>query len=180
MQAINNWLTFCCRRTHKAEIEERERKEAERKARKEKERKVREETARLEREREAERKLREGRRRREAWDYYEARWKTCTATEPLDHPLKFRDIPWPMFTVPTATEQLTTDHISVFLLYGLHGDDGLTESKTRKDRIREALLRWHPDKFEGKMGSRLDAREKEMVLEGVGIVARCLNELMAT
>ena len=185
LAAIDNWLTsFVGRRTHKAEIEERQRKKAERKARKEDQRKAREETLRLEMQREAERKLKreakEERRRREAWDYYEARWKKCMASEPFDSLLKFRDIPWPVFDIPTVTEHLTTGNISVFLLYGIHGDDGITESKLRKERIREALLRWHPDKFEGKMGSRLDPREREMVAEGVGIVVRCLNQLMAT
>ncbi|KAF8484097.1 hypothetical protein JB92DRAFT_3085742 [Gautieria morchelliformis] len=175
------------RRTHKAEIQERERKKAERKARKEKQRKAREETARLERQREAERKvvgeLKERRRKREAWDYYEALWTKHTNAKPPAKPLKFRDIPWPVFAVPSTTEDLTTERISVFLLYGLDGEAGRTETgetQTRKGRIREALLRWHPDKFVGKMGARLDAREREMVLAGVGIVARCLNELMAT
>ncbi|KAF8583826.1 hypothetical protein K439DRAFT_1653375 [Ramaria rubella] len=173
------------RRTHKAEVEERERKQAERKARKEKERKAKEEAARLEREREAQRQVKrefkEGRRRREAWDYYETRWKAHTNAEPPDIPLKFRDVPWPVFSVPTTTEDLTTERICSFLLYGLDMDrDATLGSKTRKERIREALLRWHPDKFEGKMGSRLDKREREVVLDGVGIVARCLNELMAT
>lgn len=170
------------RRTHKAEMEERERKRAQQKARKEELRKAREETARLERQREAERKskreLGEKRQRREAWDYYEARWKQCTKTEPPDRPFGFRDIPWPVFTVPTATEDLTSERISTFLLYDLDNDDGKTESKTRKERIRVALLRWHPDKFQGKMGTRLDIGEREMVLEGVGTVARCLNNMM--
>jgi hypothetical protein len=162
-------------------MEERERKRAERSARKEEQRKAREETARLERQRETERKikreLREGRRRREAWDYYETRWKRCTDAEVADQSLTFQDIPWPVFTVPSATENLTTERISVFLLYGL---DGETETKTRKERIREALLRWHPDKFEGRMGAKLDTRDRDKVLDGVGIVARCLNELMAS
>lgn len=174
------YLSHSHRRTHKAEMEERERKKAERKARKKEQRKAREETARLERQREAERKvkreLKEGRRRREAWDDYETRWKKCTSAEVANHSLNFQDIPWPVFSVPSATEDLTTERISVFLLYGL---DGETESKTRKERIREALLRWHPDKFEGKMGAKLDLRDKDSVLDGVGIVARCLNELMA-
>ncbi|KIJ39062.1 hypothetical protein M422DRAFT_210577 [Sphaerobolus stellatus SS14] len=169
------------RRSHKAEMEERDRRKAEREARKARERKVREETKRLEREREAERAarhtLRERRQKKEAWEYYEARWRIVTAPDSAEMLFGFRDIPWPLFEVPDGIEGLSKEGIEGFLTEGLEKEE---EGKTRKEKIREALLKWHPDKFEGKMGGRLNRKEKEMILEGVGIVARCLNDMMAT
>jgi len=163
-------------------MEERDRRKAEHETRKARERAARAETKRLEREREAERlerhKVKENRRKLAAWDYYEARWATCTAGIPPEEPFRFRDIPWPVFDVPDGIDGLGKEHIIDFLEEGI-GKEG-EERKTRKERIREALLRWHPDKFEGKMGSRLDRTEKDTILGGVGIVARCLNDMMAT
>ncbi|KAF8526050.1 hypothetical protein BU17DRAFT_41400 [Hysterangium stoloniferum] len=168
------------RRTHKAEMEERNRKKAERKAAKKRERDAREETKRLEKEREAERiakrELKARQRRLEAWEYYETRWKKYMLSELPDKLLKFHDISWPVFSVPVTAEDLSQESISAFLLYGIENDG----PKVRKERIREALLRWHPDKFEGKMGAKLDLMQKDMVMEGVGIVARCLNTLMSS
>lgn len=114
-------------------------------------------------------------RRLEAWAYYESRWKICSSHEKPDKPFVFKDIPWPMFAVPSKTESLSAERISAFLFEGVNGN----EPKLRRERVREALLRWHPDKFEGKLGAKLDAKEKERILEGVGIVARCLNDMMA-
>jgi hypothetical protein len=51
---------------------------------------------------------------------------------------------------------------------------------TRKNRLRETLLRFHPDKFEGRVMGRVipEGEEREKVREGVGRVVRALNELM--
>lgn len=164
------------RRTHKAEMEERDRRAAEAQARKDRERKAREETKRLEREaeakRERKREMKELRRRQEAREYYDTRWQECTTVS--NQQLRFGDIPWPVFAVVSTTATITEERISEFILHEVEKGN----SKVRRERIREALLRWHPDKFEGKLGTKLVVKEKDIILEGVGIVARCLNNLM--
>lgn len=122
--------------------------------------------------RETKREMRELRRRQEVWVYYDTRWQECTTA--LNQRLRFSDIPWPVFTVITTTAMITEERVSEFILHQV--DKG--NPKARKERIREALLRWHPDKFEGKLGTKLEDKEKALILEGVGIVARCLNNLM--
>jgi hypothetical protein len=48
-----------------------------------------------------------------------------------------------------------------------------------KQRIRETLLRFHPDKFHVRLLPRVqDGEERETVKEGVGRVVLALNELM--
>ncbi|KAJ3784885.1 hypothetical protein GGU10DRAFT_270475 [Lentinula aff. detonsa] len=50
--------------------------------------------------------------------------------------------------------------------------------KDRKEKLRETLLRFHPDKFEGRLMSRVRPDEKVKVTEALAIVVRVLNDLM--
>ena len=46
-----------------------------------------------------------------------------------------------------------------------------------KDILRAAMLKFHPDKFEARILSRVREKDKEIVKEAGGIVMRHLNEL---
>ncbi|KAF9071636.1 hypothetical protein BDP27DRAFT_1321648 [Rhodocollybia butyracea] len=50
--------------------------------------------------------------------------------------------------------------------------------KNRKDKLRETFLRFHPDKFEGRLMARVRPDEKDMVRRALGVVVRVLNDLM--
>jgi hypothetical protein len=52
------------------------------------------------------------------------------------------------------------------------------DSKGSKDRIKDHLKRWHPDKFETRILPRVAEEEREKVKTGAGVVARGLNELL--
>ena len=52
------------------------------------------------------------------------------------------------------------------------------KSRSPKDRIKEHLRRWHPDRFESKVLPRVIESEKEKVKQGAGNVVRCLNDLL--
>lgn len=106
----------------------------------------------------------------EAWAKYEACWAslpTTTTTEKLD----FKSVPWPMVYPPRSTDEITQEAVVGFLYSHHHSQD-----QTRKERIRNAQLRWHPDRFRRFLG-RVMETDRAMVEEGVGIVARILNEL---
>ncbi|KAJ4483502.1 hypothetical protein J3R30DRAFT_1791244 [Lentinula aciculospora] len=53
-----------------------------------------------------------------------------------------------------------------------------TVKKDRKEKLREALLRFHPDKFEGRLMPRVRPSERDKVAEALYIVVRVLNDLM--
>lgn len=106
----------------------------------------------------------------EAWNAYESRWSAISASS---EPLGFRDIPWPLLVAPTRVLDLTPENISGFLLHPAH-----SSNSSRRERIRTALLRWHPDRFCRILNRVIDS-EKSVIEEGVGIIARCLNELLA-
>lgn len=106
----------------------------------------------------------------EAWKRHEERWAGLNTSS---EPLAFSDIPWPLASSPLTPEQISPTEIKAFLLSPLHSQD-----QTRKDRIRHAQLRWHPDRF-SRFLKRVRDEDKAAVEEGAGIVARIINEMMA-
>ncbi|KAF5393210.1 hypothetical protein D9757_000514 [Collybiopsis confluens] len=119
----------------------------------------------------------------------------------------FDDIPWPMLlsthrsktksaspsNVQTnlSLEDFTRDAISSFLFTSLtvplastskdtsaDVEAEVNAQKVRKERLREAFLRFHPDKFEGRLMPRVKPSERTQVREALGIVVRVLNDLM--
>lgn len=110
---------------------------------------------------------------KEAWRRYEERWTALNpSAEPSSEPLSFKSIPWPVFSMPGKAEDITPARVAMFLLSPNHSND-----QSRKERIKAALRRWHPDRF-GRILLRVAEEDKKEVEEGVGIVARCLNNLM--
>ena len=133
------------------------------------------------------RALREGRRRaREiasAWSSYEARWVQMSQSrrQLAPPPLTFERIPWPVAAADLPLEMLDRraleellrpEAIREFLLSPAHSPD-----VSSKDRIRAALRRWHPDKFARVLGQVKDS-DKDLVTDGMGIVVRCLNDML--
>jgi hypothetical protein len=116
----------------------------------------------------------ERRSQEEAWKAYERRWTTIAIAG--DHggsPLRFKSIPWPTTVPPRSVADITPAAIAKFIFSPAH-----SEGMGRKERIKCALRRWHPDRF-GRVLGRVDGKDKEAVERGVGIVARCLNGLLA-
>ena len=118
-------------------------------------------------EREAER-----RRQAEAWKTYENQW-AAIAIGNDDSPLKFRSVPWPVTLPPRSAGEVTSEAVAKFILSHAH-----SEGVSRKDRIKNALRRWHPDRF-GRILNRVDVKDRAAVESGVGMVVRCLNDLLA-
>jgi len=105
----------------------------------------------------------------EVWTAYENQWAAmANATQ-----LRFRSIPWPVHAPITTPDQLIPVKIAGFILSNQH-----SQGKPRKDRLKEALLRWHPDRFESKWLKKVVEEDRELVKEGVGNVVRVLNELL--
>jgi hypothetical protein len=143
---------------------------------------------------------------KEAWDSYEARWaQLCSAqaTTSAQHPggnstisappppqqarLGFSDIPWPVLQQPLraidVASHLTEGQISSFILSPFHqsavsSSSPNMDSRARRMRIREALLRWHPDKMARILTTIDDEEDRSAVKEGAETVARHLNSLL--
>ena len=92
--------------------------------------------------------------------------------------LQWTDFPWPVlsFSSPTKKEDITLEAVAdyVFAPLRLHHDRAMS-----KERLKEIIRRWHPDRFEVKYLSRvINLHDREMVREGAGMVVRFLNDLL--
>lgn len=162
------------RRRRKREAEERRRRHAAREERRERERREQEE-----------RHEQETLRRRAAADatlaqrvtewhhFYEERWAVLRADVRL-RPLGFSDIPWPLFGIATSGEDITLLRIQEFLC---HPQREAVQSAGQAKSIRSEMLRWHPDKFNGKVLNMVVEGDREAVKEAAGNVARILTQL---
>ncbi|EGO03329.1 hypothetical protein SERLA73DRAFT_101406 [Serpula lacrymans var. lacrymans S7.3] len=109
----------------------------------------------------------------EKWEAYERRWRLLLTS---NDPLGFSDIPWPLHTPPSAAKGLAITPISEFVFESLSVRANVV---TRRERIRNSLLRWHPDKLAGVV-SRVKCDDMEGVVEGINAVAHCLKTLQDT
>ncbi|KAH9174941.1 hypothetical protein EDB89DRAFT_1848316 [Lactarius sanguifluus] len=69
----------------------------------------------------------------------------------------------------------TAEAISAFLFPS--GPD-VERGRTRKEALREAMLRFHPDKFEGRVIPRIRLEDRDSVREGANAVARAVMALI--
>ncbi|KAJ7462384.1 hypothetical protein B0H11DRAFT_1735545 [Mycena galericulata] len=107
---------------------------------------------------------------RYAWRRYENGWEGLLTTSVR---LTFSIIPWPLPSKPKKAEDIRATEIRDFILSPLH-----SERQTAKERIRRAQLRWHPDRFR-RILTKIEPKDKTAIEVGAGIVARCLNDIMA-
>ena len=171
-------ITSYCRKTHAEEYAKQQRKKAERAARKADEKARKAETKRLAMLEEDKRKRQEDegniRQLETAREEYNSRWIALLASGREGGDLAFHDIPWPVIDAyrrrrmdrRLKVEDFTAKAISWFL-FGSEPSDG-------REKLREAIRRFHPDKFEGRFMQRLKKEEQERVLEGIAQVARIL------
>ena len=124
------------------------------------------------------REERERRRRVEAREGYQRRWIELLESRSESADLGFGDIPWPVRGGAPDISQLTTEVISAFLFEEHEGLDEAERAKMRKEELRGTMLRFHPDKFEGRVVRRVRHEEREAVREGANAVTRAVSALM--
>ncbi|KAF8339420.1 hypothetical protein F5887DRAFT_964507 [Amanita rubescens] len=191
-EEYTEWIRMGMHRLkHAEEYAEQQRRKAAHATRVAQIKKEKEDMARLE---QAAAKERE-KKRQEQWvsarQLYDQKWKTLLSDGDRSHEgwLKFVDIPWP---IPNAyktgricIDDLTEDGISTFLLSSRVpvpiGTEKMAtnDAKEKKDKLREAMLRFHPDKFEGRIMKLVAEVERGNVREGIAQVVRVLNRLLS-
>ncbi|EJD54122.1 hypothetical protein AURDEDRAFT_157377 [Auricularia subglabra TFB-10046 SS5] len=176
------------KRTHAKEAEDAEKRQKDRDERRARDKARRRETKRLEKDAAAEsdrrRRARDEARALAARAEYIDNWARLQASAPANLKLSFATVPWPVHPSPRSAEDLTLDAIAAFLLADSRSGSG--DEKPKKQRLKEALLLWHPDRFEGRWlpliradgPAETDDSERERVRAAVGVVARHLNQLM--
>ncbi|KAI0051212.1 hypothetical protein FA95DRAFT_1554789 [Auriscalpium vulgare] len=100
-----------------------------------------------------------------AWKDYQAGWARLLFAPVLT----FEDIPWPLVDAPQSAADIHAGSVEEFLLSPAH-----STGIAHKERLRIALLRWHPDKF-ARVLARVAEEDREFVKEGAEVVARHLS-----
>ncbi|KAG8880680.1 hypothetical protein FRB98_004773 [Tulasnella sp. 332] len=121
------------------------------------------------------RQERELRAAQAAWSQYEARWQAMQdgTHAPPGTLLTFRDIPWPVVgSMREGPHCLTESRLRAFL------QAQSNDPKVLKQRAKEMLLRYHPDRFEGRWMQLVRQEDVLLVKDGVERVTRFLNGFM--
>ncbi|KAG6874774.1 hypothetical protein C0992_006605 [Termitomyces sp. T32_za158] len=104
---------------------------------------------------------------------HDRQWNILTSSTTSLH---WGSIPWPMFFPPQSPEDITLSAVTTYLQSPLLPDR--EKAKPQKDRLKDMIKRWHPDRFETKYLPRIIEADREKVKEGTGVVIRLLNELL--
>lgn len=178
-------------RSHKSEVDAEKQRERDREHRRERDRRARDEIDKEEKEREGKRRRlreeKEKRRKQDAYREYKNRWDqltrasaavassaSTTSSSSSYSLVPFSSLPWPTFSPPLHADDLTKDSIASFLLSSEHID---ARDKTRKQRTREALLAYHPDRYVGRYLMAIEPDERDRVRELVVRITTLLNAL---
>ncbi|KAG8930097.1 hypothetical protein FRC02_004627 [Tulasnella sp. 418] len=116
----------------------------------------------------------------ERWTKFEERYGASPSTDgsnPISPPpLRFKSIPWPLVLQPTLPTHITRRAVESFLFPPSRATSA--DLDERKVIIRNAIRRYHPDKFLTKYLSKVEENEKENVKLGIEVVTRSLNEIL--
>src|SRR6266852_1882497 len=116
-----------------------------------------------------------------ARDAYERHWVGLLGSKSKSADLGFGDIPWPVPDRSSNISQITAEAVSSFLfLPGDEGNDEAGRGRARKEELRGTILRFHPDKFEGRVIPRVKDDERAAVREGANAVTRAVTALMGS
>lgn len=106
------------------------------------------------------------------FEAHERQWPKLATLDQL----RWFNFPWPMLKMPSDPDEITSNAVSAYILSPHYPDKD--KSKPTKDRIKDHIRRWHPDRFDTKLLVKVVDSEKEKVKEGAGSVVRNLNDLL--
>ncbi|KAF9040103.1 hypothetical protein BJ165DRAFT_1407231 [Panaeolus papilionaceus] len=99
---------------------------------------------------------------------HEARWKVLRGSDNIP-PISFRQMPWPVLSDAARPSDLTKEAFEAFYQAAASG-------KSRARVIKEALLRFHPDKF-SKLEAKIQVGALDDVRAGMALVIHYLNDI---
>jgi len=117
------------------------------------------------------------------FELYEKKWEILRSGIDIDgteiHLIYFSQIPWPVVNMtPTDPSQIQPEHIREFLTHRLR--EKLDASGRRNGRLiaKDELMRWHSDKFDRVVLSKVQEEDKQAASEAAGMIARVLTDML--
>lgn len=151
--------------------------EAERRAREQAEQRLRAEARRQERQRQEELRCNKTQADIVAFfQLYDAKWQELKLSKNLAS-VMLCEMPWPTFQQGcTSPDDISRRSMEEFIFHPLR--PGI-ETKSRKDRLKAEVLRFHPDKFNSHTVHKLRECDRGKAIEIAGALARMLTNMMA-
>ncbi|KAG0697083.1 hypothetical protein DFH29DRAFT_812212 [Suillus ampliporus] len=106
---------------------------------------------------------------------YNAKWEELRKSKTLTS-VMLCEMPWPIFQQGcTSPDDITRRSMEEFIFHPLRPGSNI---KSRKDRLKAEVLRFHPDKFNSHIVRKLRECDREKAIEIAGEVARILTNMM--
>ncbi|KAJ8587373.1 hypothetical protein M405DRAFT_863809 [Rhizopogon salebrosus TDB-379] len=106
---------------------------------------------------------------------YDAKWEELKKNKTLTS-VMLCEMPWPIFTQGcTSPDDISQRSMDEFIFHPLRVG---METKSRKNRLKAEMLRFHPDKFNSHVVNKLRECDRERAIEIAGAVARILTNMM--
>ncbi|KAG9311659.1 hypothetical protein JVU11DRAFT_7894 [Chiua virens] len=112
---------------------------------------------------------------RQQFTIYEAKWQELQMTNTILPPIHAHEIPWPVLGVVSSAEQITYQDVRAFLFHPLRPD---MQGKSARDKVKSEALRFHPDKFNARVASRIQGVQQAVAKEIAGVITMILTRLM--
>ncbi|KAG1744280.1 hypothetical protein EDB19DRAFT_1894609 [Suillus lakei] len=107
---------------------------------------------------------------------YDAKWQELKQSKKLTS-VMLCEMPWPIIQQGcTSPDDISRRSVEEFIFHPLRFG---MEIKSRKDRLKVEMLRFHPDKFNSHIVRKLRECDREKAIEIAGTVARVLTDMMA-
>jgi hypothetical protein len=104
---------------------------------------------------------------------YERKWDELRKNGVADEQIRFCHVPWPVFGDVRRVDDVTRERVLAFVLHERERGDEQARA------VRSEMLRWHPDKFNGKVLRKVIEGDREAVRDTAGHVVRILTRFSA-
>ena len=121
------------------------------------------------------------------FELYEKKWEILRSGIDMNGtkvpPIHFCEIPWPVVNITlTDPSQIQAEHIQEFLMHPLREKPdarGKARNRwTKVKKVKDELLRWHSDRFDQVVLSKVREEDKAAAFEAGGLVNRVLTEML--
>lgn len=109
------------------------------------------------------------------FDVHNRMWVSLRAQ--ANSELRWDSFPWPMIKKPSGPDDITYAAVDAYIFSPYYPE--MDSSKSEKDRVKEHIRKWHPDRFDTKWLPNVIKKDQSLVKEGAGQVVRYLNDLLA-
>ena len=114
------------------------------------------------------------------FELYEKKWEVLRSGVDSDGTkirlISFSQIPWPVINMtPTNPDQIQPDHVQEFLMHPLREKSNVGE-RTARMKARDELRKWHSDRFNPTVLSKVCKEDKQAVSEVAGMIVKVLTD----